>query len=260
MNNAFFHVTIRNQPTPSDVAQLFQAIRLGDLKKTKELLASGININSVDIHGIKPLVWATMCWNNVQYFQSMGISNLYEVRMHNRIEIAEQLITAVLLENMDADKHYYFCEESEFLLWDNCKSKIEKETEALANITFNTFSLWALYKEKDVDILATMSRNEAVKNLLAEPNFKEKYPCFGAEIQANFQKGLARAKMLDTALNSLVTYNRGPKLLPAECWEKVLKNLDRDDLKNVTKSIFFKEVSSATSAWKRISSFVFRTH
>lgn len=187
------------------------------------------------------------------------------IEMNNTIKMREQLIIIVLLENINADKQYYLCEESEFLLWDHFKSKIEQEMEALRNITFNTFSLWTLYTAKNANQLARMSRNEAAKKTLTELNFKEQYPFFGAEIQANFQKGLARAKMLDSALNSLVTYNTGPKLLPAECWEKILKNLDRDDLKNVSKSLFFKEASpthcfNTTSIWKQLSSFVFRTH
>ena len=110
-----------------------------------------------------------------------------------------------------------------------------------------------------------ISRNEVIKKIVTEPNFMDKYPCYGDKIQVNFQKGLDRAKSLDTALNSLITYNTGPKLLPTECWEKVLKNLERDDLKNVTKSIFFKEASSthffnARSVCEWVSSLIFRTH
>lgn len=260
MNNYFFYRTIRNQPTLTDEEQLFQAIQLSDLKKTKELLAKGVNVNAINEHRITPLIWAIVRWGHLRHFQSTGTRNIGEMHMHNAIEIVEQLIIAVLLENMDTDKHYYFCEEKEFLLWDNCKRKIEQQIEVLQKITFNTFSLWTLYTEKDDDKLATMSRNEGIKKIVTETNFKEKYPCFGDKIQANLQKGLDRAKSLDTAFNSVVTYNKGPRLLPPECWEKVLKNLDRNDLKNVTKSIFFKEVSSTRSVWNWVSSLVLRTH
>ncbi|WP_218813466.1 hypothetical protein [Rickettsiella endosymbiont of Dermanyssus gallinae] len=260
MNHYFFYKKIINQPNLNNEAQLLIAIEYVNLKKIKEFIASGVNINTDGSNISKPLIWAILRLRHLRYPQSIRIENVGEAHMRDMIEIVERLTIAVLLKNSDTDKHDYCSKENEFLLWDNCKIKIEQEMEVLHKVMFSTFSLWTLYKEKDVNKLATMSRNEALKQLLAEPNFKEQYPCFGDKILANFQKGLARAKQLDTAFNSLVSYNRGPKLLPAECWEEILKKLDREDLKSVTKSIFFKEVSYTTSVWNRVSSFVFRTH
>lgn len=131
------------------------------------------------------------------------------------------------------------------IYWDEYKLEIS----SLEKITFGNNTLLNLFSTKDIDELATMSRNQKVKDIITNPDFLIRYPLMGNKIKQNFEKGLARNKALNTALNSVYYNNTNIKLFPPECWKKILGNLDIQDLKNVTNvaSLFFKSTSAASN-------------
>jgi len=140
-------------------------------------------------------------------------------------------------------------------LWD----KIKQESEILRKpILGSSFSLWDIYNEKNENKLATIFRNQIVKNELEGIDCKKEFPYFGEQtegkISDNFKKGEAKARALDTAstqaatsIFSLADENKqgGDRQLNVDSWNEIFKNLDGQDIRKAF-SFFFKSPSETT--------------
>ena len=167
----------------------------------------------------------------------------------NQLKIILTMIIAALVDNINTKKPNGIDSKAALVaLWDNCKSEIEVLSQVIFNNKLGNFSLLDIYKEKYENKLALFSQNSAVKKLFENLNLKDKYSYLGEKIQNQFEKGLARNQALRSACYSIFTYNTH-RALNADCWEKILKYLPQEDLKNVTKvaSLFFKKSPSNDS-------------
>lgn len=232
-HGADVHAVDQNEFTP-----LFNAVHKGNSEIVALLIKHGADVNAGDKFSLTALYFAGL-W-------------LRERPGEKELSIVKILIIATLLDNIDADaEESYVFDRKQEILWADCRAEIE----ALSQVIFNnklsgtTLSLLDFCKEKDENKLALMSRNEEVKKILENLNLKEKYPYLIGIIQEQFQKGLARNQALDTAYNSVFTFNTN-KELNADCWKEILKNLPEEDLKNVTRvaSLFFKQSPSNDSS------------
>lgn len=197
------------------------------------LMEHGADVNVADKYGNKPLCYAVLSADETQ---------------ERHLSIVRLLIIVTLLDNINAENPIYDIGRKQWILtlWADCKAEIEALSQVILTKNLSgTFSLLDLYKEKDENKLALISRNEEVKKILENLTIKEQYPYLSEKIQAQFQKGLARNQALGTACKSIFTFNTHRKL-NEDCWEEILKNLSQEDLKNVTRvaSLFFNKLPS----------------
>jgi hypothetical protein len=239
-------------------SKLMSAVQSGNIVDAKVWIAKGASINGSTYDGDSLLALAANRGheNMVKFLLECGANHntvnkhaetaLYYASKNGSPNSVKPLIIASLLENPNTAKpDSITIKEDLSIIWDSCT----REMESLQSRRDSSFSLWDMCSAKTENMLADMCCNEIIQEIIAKSDFLSKYPIFGIKIKGNFEKGVARNKALNTALNSIYYNNKNDTLLLPECWGKILKNLDIQDLKNVTNvaSLFFKSASSISN-------------
>lgn len=238
---------------------LHYAAAFNNKEAVVKLIESGANVHVVNKYGRTPLCFAVAFNGEEALVKLIEAGADADIFLESPLQygdapahIKEKLRLVAFCFGKLGIKKPDCINGSQYLIatWDSHKTKIEEEVETLCKLTFGNLSLWDVYKEKDENKLASMSKNKKLKTTLTDSNFKEKYPLFGDKIQANFLKGLARFKDLEGALNSIFFYNKN-KQLNEHCWREILEYLPQQDLNSTASVIgplFFDRVQKARLA------------
>ncbi len=208
---------------------LVLAISSNRIDAVKLLIEKGADVNAALRNGFTPLDIACL---------------------EGHIETAKLLIGTLLVQYPEQIKPN--CIQQNKVL-SACWEELDSEISALKEIIFGQTSLFDFYSIKDENKLATMACNKVIQNIITKDEFLKKYPFYGKKVKQNFKRGLNRANQINSSVNSVYSNNIcNNKLLPRECWEEVLKNLDNQGLRNVAEAasksfIFFKPIPSISN-------------
>ncbi|KAJ8683895.1 hypothetical protein QAD02_019687 [Eretmocerus hayati] len=112
--------------------------------------------------------------------------------------------------------------------------KYEDEIRNLKKLKISSFSSLYDIIFKDLNEMTIYVQNPNLKNILSSKDFKNEFPNYGAMIECQFKKGMARCEILQPAKDSL-NFLTGLKL-PDPCSERILKYLNNKNLKDIIKA------------------------